>query len=98
MRGTLPGYASEGRLVYDSERSPTLTIEMRATVMVRASDSAQPTPPGGVRQLDRNLVYNVRDGLLSMWSLRSAAPGLSEEDDFIARALALARERNLADV
>jgi hypothetical protein len=98
MRGRLPGYASEGRLAYHSERSPMLTNEMRGAVIVRASESARPTPPGGIRRLDRNLVYNVRDGLLSMWSLRTAALELSEEDDLVARALALARERQLADV
>jgi hypothetical protein len=98
VRGRLPGYASEGRLAYHSERSPMLTNEMRGAVIVRASESAEPTPPGGVRELDRNLVYNVRDGLLSMWSLRTAALELSEEDDLIARALGLARERKLADV
>ena len=75
-----------------------LTNEMRGAVIVRASESARPTPPGGVRELDRNLVYNVRDGLLSMWSLRTAALELSEEDDLIARALGLARERKLAEV
>ena len=96
MRGRLPGCASEGRLAYHSERSPLLTNEMRGAVMVRASESAQPTPPGGVRELDRNLVYNVCDGLLSIWSLRTAALELSEEDDLIARALGLARERKLA--
>ena len=85
-------------LVYHAERSPMLTNEMRGAVIVRASQSAPPTPPGGVRELDRNLVYNVRDGLLSMWSLRTAALELSEEDDLIARALDLARENKLADV
>jgi hypothetical protein len=98
MRGSLPGYASEGRLAYHSERSPMVKNEMRGAVIVPASQSAEQTPPGGVRELDRNLVYNVRDGLLSMWSMRTSALELAEEDDLIARALALARERKLADV
>jgi hypothetical protein len=98
MRGTLPGYGSEGRLAHHSERSPMARNEMRAAVIVPASGSARETPPGGVREADRNLVYDVRDGLLSMWSMRTSAVELAEEDDFIARALALARERALAAV
>ena len=98
MRGKLPGAASEGRLAYHAERSPRLTNEMRGAVILQASASAQPTPPGGVRDLDRSLVYDVRDGLASLWSLRTATVELSEEDDLIARALTLARERRLVDV
>jgi len=67
-------------------------------VIVPASESAEETPPGGVREPDRNVVYNVSDGLLSIWSMRTSAVELEEEDDFIARALALARERTLAGV
>jgi hypothetical protein len=96
MRGTLPGYAAEGRLAYHCERSPMLTNGMRGAVIVSASESAQPTPPGGVRELDRDLVYDVRDGLLSIWSLRTTTPELAGEHELIARALDLARERNLA--
>jgi hypothetical protein len=77
---------------------PWSRTRCEAPVIVPASQSAEQTPPGGVRELDRNLVYNVRDGLLSMWSMRTSALELTEEDDLIARALALARERKLADV
>jgi hypothetical protein len=66
LRGRLPGSASEARLADHSESSPQLTNEMWAAVIVRASESAQPTPPGGVRDPERALVYNVRDGLVSM--------------------------------
>jgi hypothetical protein len=98
MRGRLPGYQSEGRLAHHSERSPMATNEMRAAVIVPASSSAEETPAGGVREIDRKLVYDVRGGLLSMWSTWTSTVELAEEDDIIARTLALARDRGLAKV
>jgi hypothetical protein len=44
---------------------------------------------------ERQLVYEHRDGVTVLWSLRTAGFLREEQDDLIARAVELARERGL---
>lgn len=93
MRGPLPGAGVTGRLVYRAERSLEGSERARGAVLLPAA--AEATPPGGVKLPERQLVYEHRDGVTVLWSLRTAGFLREEQDDLIARAVALARERAL---
>lgn len=95
MRGPLPGTGVTGRLVYHAERSLKGSERARGAVLLPAAAGAQATPPGGVRVPERQLVYEHRDGVTVLWSLRTAGLFREEQDDLVARAVELARERGL---
>jgi hypothetical protein len=92
MRGELaPGV--HGRLVYAAERNLRLAERARGAVLLE--HSGPPTPPGGERHPDRHLVYEQRDGVAVLWSLRTAGFYRDEQEDLIERALRFARDRGL---
>ena len=97
-RGQLPGTTATGRLVYSAELALHRAERARGAVLLEAAPGAQATPPGGVRVPDWQLVYEVRDGVAVLWSLRTAGLFKEEQDDLIARAVALAREMHLGVV
>ncbi|MBE2318905.1 hypothetical protein DVA67_023230 [Solirubrobacter sp. CPCC 204708] len=92
MRGELaPGV--HGRLVYSAEHNLRVAERARGAVLLPAS--GPPTPPGGERLPDRHLVYEQRDGVAVLWSLRTAGFYREEQEDLIARAVLVARERGV---
>jgi hypothetical protein len=96
MRGRMPGTQWTGRLVYHAERALKLSERARGAVLLPASPHAEATPRGGVRVPERQLVYELRDGVVVLWSMRTAGLLREEQDDLIARAVEFARERGLA--
>lgn len=90
MRGALaPGV--HGRLVYAAERNLKAAERARGAVLLPID--APSTPPGGERHPDRHLVYEQRDGVAVLWSLRTAGLYREEQEDLIARALRFAADR-----
>ncbi|HEX2086626.1 MAG TPA: hypothetical protein VHF89_13160 [Solirubrobacteraceae bacterium] len=96
MRGRLPGGEVHGRLVYYAEHDVAARQNVRGAVVLRPRDGVEETPPGGVRAPDERLVYEVRDGILVVWSTASWGWRWAQEDDVVQRALALAAARGLA--
>ena len=92
MRGTLPGTAVAGRVLYLTE-GPAGPV--RGAVMLPAP-GVPDTPVGGVRDRERQMVWNVRDNIGSAWSLRTADSRLAEEDGLVARAIDIARAGGVA--
>ncbi|MDA0183091.1 hypothetical protein OJ997_22470 [Solirubrobacter phytolaccae] len=91
LRGELaPGV--HGRLVYSAERNLRVAERARGAVLLETRD-LPPTPPGGERHPDRNLVYEQRDGVAVLWSLCTAGFYREEQEELIERALAFARVR-----
>ena len=90
MRGELaPGV--HGRLVYAAERNLRLAERARGAVLL-AIDG----PPTAARRRtspDRHLVYEQRDGVAVLWSLRTAGFYREEQEELIERALEFARVR-----
>lgn len=95
MRGEIPGMSRLGRLVYVSDRPVNEALKVRGCVALAARDRTEPTPPGGIRLPERSLVYEVRDGVTAIWSLETWGWRFSDEDTIVARAAALARDRDL---
>jgi hypothetical protein len=95
MRGRMPGTQLTGRLVYHAERALGRSERARGAVLLPASPHAEATPEGGVRVPERQLVYELRDDVVVLWSMRTAGLLREEQDDLIARAVGLARERGL---
>lgn len=92
MRGELaPGV--HGRLVYSAERNLRAAERARGAVLLAAD--GEPTPPGGECHPDRHLVYEQRDGVAVLWSLRTAGFYREEQEDLIERAVRFARERGV---
>lgn len=90
LRGELaPGV--HGRLVYSAERNLRAAERARGAVLLEAHGDA--TPPGGERHPDRHLVYEQREGVAVLWSLRTAGFYREEQEDLIERALEFARVR-----
>jgi len=98
MRGTLPGTHATGRLVYHAERSLKAADRARGAVLLPAPPRAQPTPPGGHRHPDHRLVHENVDGVTVLWSMTTAGFFREEQEGLVERAVALARERGLAQV
>ena len=87
MRGELaPGV--HGRLVYSAERNLRAAERARGAVLLPMN--GPPTPLGGERHPDLLLVREQHDGVAVFWSLRTAGFYRSEQEDLIARAIALA--------
>jgi hypothetical protein len=96
MRGRMPGTQWTGRLVYHAERALKRSERARGAVLLPASPGAETTPAGGLQLPERQLVYELRDGVVVLWSMRTAGLLREEQDDLVARAVEFARERGLA--
>jgi hypothetical protein len=94
MRGRLDGM--EGRLIYTAERLVRRAQVVRGAVLLPALEDAS-TPLGGLRD-EAPIVAEVRDGVLSCWSRRTADRTFSEVDQLMAASLRAARRYGLAAV
>ena len=92
MRGELaPG--THGRLVYSAERNLSVAERARGAILLPTNTSRPRTAPGGERHPEHNLVYEQRDGVAVLWSLRTAGFYREEQEDLIERALRFAADR-----
>lgn len=90
MRGELaPGV--HGRLVYSAERNLRVAERARGAVLLPAHGA--PTPPDGERHPEHQLVYEQRDGVAVLWSLRTAGFYREEQEELVERALRFAAGR-----
>lgn len=93
MRGTLPGTSVEGRVVYYAEHPVRERQNVRGAIVFRTGHDD--TPPEGVVDDERGLVFEARAGLGIVWSKPSWGWKWAYEDDFPERAAAFAGEANL---
>jgi hypothetical protein len=96
LRGTLPGTALPARIAFHHER-PLTDNQGRTALLLEAAPDAPETAPWGVRVTEPRLGYAVRDGIASIWVLRSSARNgdLGDLSGFLTTALGFAVERGL---
>jgi hypothetical protein len=81
------------RVVYYAEHPVREKQNVRGAIVFRTSHAD--TPPEGLRDADRGLVLEARDGVAVIWSVQSWGWKWAYEDDFPQRAEAFAAERGL---
>lgn len=74
------------RVVYYSDHYLGERQAIRGAVLARAAAGTEETPAGGVRVPDEKLGYDVRDGLVLVWSLETWGWQWATDDTFLARA------------
>jgi hypothetical protein len=101
MRGRLPGTDLVGRLAWHGERDEAAHNVGRNAVLLPAAQSAEETPPGGVKTAGGDLRLAVRDGVFAAWTRRDA-PGAGSQRgelgpmvELVADGLAAGRERKM---
>jgi hypothetical protein len=98
LRGTLPGTQVPARIAFHQER-PLHDNQGRTALLLKAAPGAQETPPWGVRVSEPRLGYAVRDGIVSLWILRSSGRNgdLGDLSGFLTTAFGFAIERGLVE-